>query len=731
MSIRNHKVHIPELLSPAGSAETLHAVINAGADAVYIGGARFGARAYADNPEEDELLSAIDHAHLHGVAVHMTVNTLLKESELPDLIPYVRPYYERGVDAVIVQDLGVMRILHETFPELPIHASTQLSVSGPEGVRLLAEAGASRIVLARELSLSEIEEIKRTAGAEIEVFAHGALCVCMSGRCLMSSLFGGRSGNRGRCAQPCRLPYEGGYLLSPKDLCAAGHLAELSRIGVDSIKIEGRMKKPSYAAGVTAVYRSILDRIADGGDGRPTREEIADLTALFSRDGFTDGYLTGDRNGMIAVDNKKLTEGNPASEAANKRAEERYVLCDRKIPVQAEAVFREGDAASFTYICGSHRGSAEGPVVQKAEKAPVTAEMLEKQLRKLGNTPFCVSECSLDTDGGGFLPVGILSGMRRNAVEDLTSSILSGRYRHMETQSGPRDAAIDEEGVRTDRNGRVRIEALVTDRAQMEAAFGAPGVDAVIAEWSFFADPRKDPASFAQSAGAFASEGKRSGKETYIAFPYILTEKDRYIEAVPFRALTDAGISGFLIRDVETLGAVKRLGLCERCIADSSLYTMNRSSQSFLSSLGIRHDTAPFELSAQELARRRNENSTLPVYGRIPLMVTKQCLFRNAHRCAGNDPRGTIRDRKGVVFPVWSVCGLCYNVIWNSVPLSLLSEWKTVRSLGFGAVRLMFTTETGTETAGIIRDFTDAYRNGRAVSDGRDHTRGHFRRGVE
>ena len=180
MSIRNHKVHIPELLSPAGSAETLHAVINAGADAVYIGGARFGARAYADNPEEDELLSAIDHAHLHGVAVHMTVNTLLKESELPDLIPYVRPYYERGVDAVIVQDFGVMRILHET--DLPIHASTQLSVSGPEGVRLLAEAGASRIVLARELSLSEIEEIKRTAAAEIEVFAHGALCVCMSGR---------------------------------------------------------------------------------------------------------------------------------------------------------------------------------------------------------------------------------------------------------------------------------------------------------------------------------------------------------------------------------------------------------------------------------------------------------------------------------------------------------------------------------------------------------------------
>ena len=304
--------------------EALKAAVSAGADAVYLGGAAFGARAYAKNLDEQEILSAIDYVHLRNRKLYLTVNTLLIEEELEEkLYPYLRPYYEQGLDAVIVQDMGVLKAVRSWFPDLDIHASTQMTVTGSAGARFLESLGATRVVPARELSFAEIQKIHRTTNLEIECFVHGALCYCYSGQCLFSSLIGGRSGNRGRCAQPCRLPYEAydkdnhrmgepgdRYPLSPKDMCTVELLPEIVKSGIMSLKIEGRMKKPEYTAGVVSLYRKYLDLY----EKKPSRfhvlpEDMKKLYELYNRDGFNKSYYTV-RNGrdMMALKTEKEQE---------------------------------------------------------------------------------------------------------------------------------------------------------------------------------------------------------------------------------------------------------------------------------------------------------------------------------------------------------------------------------------------------------------------------------------
>ena len=352
-----------ELLAPAGSYETMEAAIAAGADAVYIGGGRFGARAYADNPGEEQLLRAIDYVHLHGKKLYLTVNTLLKEQELQEeLYGYLAPLYREGLDAVIVQDLGVLRFIKQNFPGLPIHASTQMTITGVEGAKLLKEAGAVRVVTARELSLEEIRAIWEATHMEIESFVHGALCYCYSGQCLMSSLIGGRSGNRGRCAQPCRLPYQvwqqnrrlngrdSSYPLSPKDMCTVRLLPQILEAGVCSLKIEGRMKKAEYTAGVVEIYRKYLDRYLSG-DRQPqvSREDYQQLLDLYNRDGFHESYYR-QRNGknMMALKNEKN-----AAQARERKPARNEALFER---IRREYLEKRcGKASAEDFFCG--RGS--------------------------------------------------------------------------------------------------------------------------------------------------------------------------------------------------------------------------------------------------------------------------------------------------------------------------------------------------------------------------------------
>ncbi len=420
--------HQVEVLAPAGSFESMKAAVAAGADAVYIGGARFGARAYANNLDEERMLEAIDYCHLHGVSLYMTVNTLMKEGELGELDAYLRPYYERGLDAVIVQDLGVFAHIRKHFPLLPIHASTQMTITGYHGARILKDLGAARVVTARELSLSEIRKIHEEVDIEIESFVHGALCYCYSGQCFLSSFIGGRSGNRGRCAQPCRLPYQAqgsgqkqSYLLSLKDLCTLDILPDLLEAGIYSLKIEGRMKSPRYTAGVAEIYRKYVDRyLAQGRDGYQVETEDRQmLLDLFDRGGQTEGYYR-QHNGKDMVVLKEKPAFRESNQKLLDRLDDAYVNGEKKEPVRGKVTVEEGSpmVLQLTGQAGDKTVSVQvtGAVAQTAQNQPMTEEKLEKQLKKTGNTPFVLEDLKVDLRGHVFVPVQALNELRRSGL---------------------------------------------------------------------------------------------------------------------------------------------------------------------------------------------------------------------------------------------------------------------------------------------------------------------------
>ena len=773
MKRQNHN-RIPELLSPAGSVEMMKAVIAAGADAVYIGGSMFGARAYADNPGTDDLCRAIDYAHLHGTAVHMTVNTLVKEREMELLCEYIEPYYRTGVDAVLVQDLGVLSVLHREFPDLALHASTQMSVTGSHGIRMLEEMGVKRIVFARELSLDEIRRIRQETDAELEVFAHGALCVCYSGRCLMSSMLGGRSGNRGRCAQPCRLPYdlylEGErinpanerYLLSPKDLCSLEHLPEMIEAGADSLKIEGRMKKPSYAAGVTAIYRKYLDRIEAGEPFRVLKEDKKTLFSLFNRDGFTDGYLTGNTSGMMAQENRKFTESAGKSSSG---AEETLPMPE-KLPVSAKVICRVGEKMYLRLRYNKNgteiTASVVGDAPEQAAKQPMTEERIAAQIMKTGDSEFAVTKIRVETDGKCFIPVSTLNKLRRDAVSALEENLLKS-YRRVLPAEEPvpakkaisaeesvhakkaisaeepisvKESVFEEEPVSEKRqqftdnisgkddslHGAKNpvLEVLVSDPAQFAAALSEPAAGRIIAEYGVYS-----------AVKTFMADCHEAGKEAFIALPQIVrmqaqcSRKNVPVTTEGLQKLRDDGADGFLARDSEGIALLRDAGLSAVTLADSSVYTMNREAQEAVRELAGLGDTVPFELTVHEMKERDNRRSSLSVYGFIPLMVTAQCPVRNNGHCQMKPGVSMLRDRKNLDLPVKRECPNGYSIIYNALPLSLLGEMKEIRKIPFAAYRLSFSTED----AETVREIIRAFAEGRQIPG--EYTKGHFRSGVE
>ena len=474
-----------EILAPAGSFDSMKAAVAAGADAVYMGGSRFGARAYADNPDEKGLLEAIDYVHLHGRRLYMTVNTLFKEDELKELENYMLPYCERGLDGVIVQDLGALAFMRRHFPGLELHSSTQMTVTSVYGARMMKEMGCSRVVTAREMSLEEIRRIHDEADIEIESFVHGALCYCYSGQCLMSSLIGGRSGNRGRCAQPCRLPYsvyEPGdisrmngkhsvpeqagqagarsriseqtgkknrgkkpassgqpgpsplnksserYVLSLKDLCTLDILPDIIEAGVYSLKIEGRMKSPRYTAGVVSIYRKYVDRyLEQGRDGYCVEpEDRKMLLDLFDRGGFTDGYYARHNGrGMVAL--REKTEFREGNQKLFEYLDKTYVEAELKEKVRGHVELAEGEPSRLTLECRKEKVQVLGQAPQAAEKQPMTREKVLKQLNKTGGSPFCFETLTAQIEGDLFLPVQALNELRRTGFQELETKLTGAR----------------------------------------------------------------------------------------------------------------------------------------------------------------------------------------------------------------------------------------------------------------------------------------------------------------
>lgn len=755
-----------EILAPAGSFESMKAAVAAGADAVYIGGNKFGARAYADNLDEDRMKEAIDYAHLHGCRIYMTVNTLVKEREMKELYSYLLPYYEQGLDAVIVQDMGVFSFVKRHFPDLDVHASTQMTVTGAPGAALIGRMGASRIVTARELSLEEIEEIYRETGAEIESFVHGALCYCYSGQCLFSSLIGGRSGNRGRCAQTCRLPFSvrrgkellngknEKYVLSLKDLCSLDILPDILEAGVFSLKIEGRMKSPRYTAGVVSIYRKYVDQYMKYGR-KGYQVDPADrktLLDLFDRGGQTEGYYR-EHNGrdMVVLKEKPAfrEENRPLYDYLDKT----YVNASLQEPVLGWARAAEGEELRLKLQTDSFGSTIEAEVsggpVQTAKNQPMAAERIEKQLNKTGNTPFYFQSLQVETEGNCFIPVQELNELRRNAFEKLETQILS-QFRRQEPsghENGEGDGKKAQEGKLQKReiseNG-TEGEKKGREQAVLHVSLEEPeGLETVL---SF-----RQAAVISIDAAGFPAESWKQmvlncherGKECLLLLPHIYrAEAKRYFDA-HLRELSEAGFDGAVIRaweEAELIARWRREGVFfpKITVFDHGLYSFNSLSEEWMEQMlpgeTIRF-TAPLELNSRELEEKGIRGEELMVYGNIPMMVTAQCLKKTLEGCTGRPELLWMKDRKGKEFPVKNHCRFCYNTIYNSSPLSLLADRSLIERLGPSVLRLSFTTEQPERIREVLKAFSEEFisgtEKGGAPELSGEFTRGHFKRGAE
>ncbi|MBQ7534118.1 MAG: U32 family peptidase [Stomatobaculum sp.] len=751
-TVRNGR-KIPELLAPAGSLDSLRAAVNAGADAVYIGGRKFGARAYAENPEEDLLKEGIRFAHIYGARVHLTVNTLLKDEELKELGNYVLPYYTEGLDAIIVQDAGVMDYLHRNFPDVPLHASTQTTVTGPRSAEFWKKLGVVRVIPARELSLKELKNIKDRTGMEVETFVHGALCYSNSGQCLMSSLIGGRSGNRGRCAQPCRLPYaltDGKKnlnrkgettLLSCRDLCSLDVLPDIIEAGIDSLKIEGRMKSPRYTAGVTEIWRKYLDLYAaEGRSGyHVDPEDRKALLSLFDRGGQTAGYYF-QHNGRDMLALKEKPEFREGDEALNARLEKEYVRGTRQLPVRGKAVFVPGEPMRLS-VSAELRGKvltaeASGPEVQLSERAEASPEEVRKRLLKTGGTKFTFTSMETEVAPGVFLPVGQLNALRRDALSNLEESILSSFRRDVpvcrsETEDDPGRPAPEEfrKGAEEgDREMTPRLHVTAETEEQLFAALDEEEVH----DLSFTAEALP-PERWKKTAEQIRAAGKR----TVFCFPQIFREEAARFFEMHRKELTGAGFDAFVIRSLEEPGFLRSLFsdagvLLPELWYDWNVYGMNRRAERILTEDGASRLTLPIELNFQELKALGCTGKELVVSGRLPMMVTAQCLKRTGPGCDKKPGILYLKDRKAQEMPVKNSCVFCYNTILNSAPLSLCGMAEQVRGLHPASVRVLLTVESGRESRGVIRAAAASFiRRETAAEPYEVFTRGHMKRGVE
>jgi putative protease len=805
----------PEILAPAGSMEGLKAAIAAGCNAVYIGGNRFGARAFANNLDQDEMLEAIAYCHLHDVKLYMTVNTVLKDREIKEaLFSYLRPYYEAGLDAVIVQDMGVLRFISRHFPKLAIHASTQMTLTMGKGKEFLEKYHVNRIVPARELTLRELCTMRRETSMELEVFVHGALCYCYSGQCLFSSMLGGRSGNRGRCAQPCRLPYhmaeqnrsEDAYLLSPKELCNLPYLAEMIEAGIDSFKIEGRMKRTEYTAFVTSMYRKYVDLYFALGkekyrdyikkNQKEWEEDLQNLSDLYNREGFTQGYLTGQagdsaqrhpgqkgtmlaskrpKHGGVLVGtvqkvnpkeviykvqktihaqdvvefrNHSLTpsyeytlgEDVPAGTLVTARYKkgseirigdqvyrtknaallekiaQDYLRTNEQVSVQGHCVAQKGQPLSLTVTLKGQTICCQGEICQKAKKRAIDESDIRKILQKTGNSPFYFEKLSIEAEENVFLPVGAIKQLRRDAFEQVRKQFLAQFWRE--------DTVISEDinnREKDDQKGHAvskeslkpQIATSVTTFEQAAAVCANPKVDRIYFETAVMTEKELSQAYHL---------AKEKQKEVWLAMPVIFRHAiwDRFehkIQIIRENAYGQKDIpliediwDGYLIRNTESFAFLTKYIPKEklRIRLDHNMYVMNEEAQRFWKEQNVTLFSASLEATKRELEAFQNyEPMEIPVYGKIPLMVSAQCIQANQKVCVCQDPKEwhkqiVFEDQKKRRFVCVNYCRYCYNIIYQDIPL-YLEEIADQSTTIAGSIRYSFTTESASLVERILQ----------------------------
>lgn len=662
------KNKLPELLAPAGDMECLYAAVAAGADAVYLGGKRFGARAFAKNFDIDELKSAVRYSHLHGVKLYVTLNTLIEDKEMADAVEYAAELYRIGVDALIVADLGVISAINRHIPDMELHASTQMSVHNTPGAEAAASLGISRVVPARELSLPDIKSIVENSPCEVEVFLHGALCVCHSGQCLFSSLVGGRSGNRGECAQPCRLPFNNGkYILSLKDLSLSDHIKELIESGVASLKIEGRMKSPEYVFTVTHAYRQMLDEYRNA-----SRQENELLKRAFSRGGFTDGYFVGKtERGMTGI----RTEEDKQQTKLMGRTD----FAPEKTPVRARVRLALGEPSEMTVIGGEKKVTVYGAVPAVAESSPLTADAVKARLAKMGNTNLLLSaeDVDLTLDENINLPPSALNALRRAAAERFEDS----------SRELPRVEYIPVSPQR-------KTKPLTTAQFFSESAY--------------LEAKRKDEELLSALDIAFIplfSSDEAKGLTRAVYLPPVIFDSEQDEVKGALEKAKNNGVMYALVGNIGQIELAKSFGLVP--VGDFRLNVTNGESAEKYREMGVEHIILSPELT---LPKARDVGGGLITYGRIPLMITERCFISENFGCESCE-RSTLTDRKGEKFPIRREFKH-RNIIFNSIPTYMGDRAEELKAHRLISRHLLFTTESGREICNILK----AHKRGEPLS---------------
>mgnify|MGYP002567060804 FL=1 len=693
-----------ELLAPAGSMEALRAAVCNGADAVYLGADTFNARMNARNFSAADLQEAVVYCHVRGVKVHLTLNTLVLDREMPRAAELIRMAASCGVDAFIVQDLGMVSLCRQLAPDVPIHASTQMSIHSLEGVLEAAALGCSRVVLARELPAEEIAHICKKSPVEIEVFVHGALCMCYSGQCYLSSVIGRRSGNRGQCAQPCRLPYGYGrfestrYPLSLKDNCLAGELDELRRMGVASIKIEGRMKRPEYVAIVTRAYRTVLN------GGKLTQADLQELETAFSRQGFTDGYFKG-QTGSDMFGRRQESEDTADLFASARATYEQGET--QRIGVRFYAMIHRGQPARLAVedpdgnLCRTY-----GPVPEQAVYRSLTAQDLEQQLKKTGGTPYLCTSVRSSLDPDLMLPASAINAMRRDVIAELTAKRGRAEKPHLN--------AYDEPPRYDGISGEPQLTVAVRTADQITSRMLSMKPTVLYVPLSELVE--------------YPELRQRVGVETQLAaiLPRVIWSGELVPIARQLRTVYDMGVRQVLAGNLGQLHIARAAGFAVR--GDFGLNIVNSRAMRYLREQGLDSQLLSFELTLPQI---RDISKAVPaevlIYGRLPLMLMENCVIKNrTGTCTCQT--GTVRlvDRVGEEFPIVKDPGTCRNVLLNGKKLYLLDKKDAFRGMGLWALRLQFTTENPSEIDKVLMDY-----QGRAVFDAGSYTRGLYSRGVE
>lgn len=684
---------LPELLCPAGSMEALAAAIDAGADAVYFGGTTFNARMFANNFDEDGMRRAVELCHTYGVKAYVTLNTLALDREMREFLRGAEQAYRAGADALIVADLGGASAIRRTMPEMELHASTQVSGHNTDAGRTLASLGFSRMVCAREMPLCDLASYVKASPIESEVFIHGALCVCHSGQCLFSSMVGGRSGNRGTCAQPCRLPYRRGrgktdYPLSLKDLCLGGHVRELIDAGVSSLKIEGRMKTPEYVYAVTRIWRRLLNERRDA-----TPEEMQELAAVFSRGGFTDRYFTvSDRTRPGALDDRMLgvrSEADKARTSELSKWTDGTAVKHRKLPLTLRATFRAGVPAELCVTDGEGRSvTVTGAVPEAAIKAPMREESVSASLGKLGATPYFAEKIEMELDEGLMLPASAINELRRAAIEALTAKKAAEAAA---TPSRPAPLAY-----------REQKPAPAARKEERSARFASP--------------EQITPRARAWFDHLYLPLAVYDGSTDGVILPSVLFDSERAAVEEQLAHAVALGAKRLLVGNIGHLPLAQAYALNRglSICGDFRLNVTNSETARVLFDAGLENLILSPELSLSQLRDIPGACETI-VYGRIPLMLLERCVIRTVAGCeVCRTGRATLTDRTGASFPVLREFPH-RNIVYNSIPTYMADRQKDLDAAGLARRHFIFSIESPTEVDAVLRQFDAGKPAGGAV----------------